>query len=92
MAETEYRLDPRDASMVVSTLRCLARIIDPEPGHEPLALSDGQVQVLTYPAAVLPYTRDRPLFAERLRELARAIEEQLPGEAPQPAPERPRRS
>ena len=50
------------------------------------------VAVLTYPAAVLPHTRDRPLFAERLRELARAIEEQLPGEAPQPAPEHPRQS
>jgi hypothetical protein len=89
VAETEYRRDPADASMVVSTLRCLARLIDPEPGRERIALS---VQMLTWPAAVLPYTRDRPLFAERLRELARSIEAQLPGEAPEPAPEHGRRS
>jgi hypothetical protein len=76
--------------MVVSTLRCLARLVDPEPGLERAALSDGHVQRLTDPPATL-ITRDRPAFAERLLELARAIEAQLPGEAPEPAPERPRR-
>jgi len=74
--------------MVVSTLRCLARLIAPEAGHERIALSDQHVQMLTYPAATL-ITRDRSTFAERLRGLAHAIEEQLPGEAPEPAPERP---
>lgn len=91
MAETDYRLEPTDASMVVSTLRCLARLISPEPGLEAAALSDAHVQMLTYPAAVGALTRNRPHFAERLRELARAIEAQLPGEAPEPAPEHPRR-
>lgn len=89
MEETEYRLEPRDASFVVTTLRCLAAIVNPDPGRERMALSQDHVNVLTYPAALVAYTRNRPHFADRLREVARVIETQLPGEAPEPGPERP---
>lgn len=91
MTETNYRLESVDASEVVSLLRCLARMVDRDPDL-PGALSEDQVKALTYPAAVLPITGDRPAFGERMRELARVIEAQLPGEAPQPAPEGPGRN
>jgi hypothetical protein len=87
MTETNYRLEPRDASDVVTFLRSLARLVDRDP-QAPGALNEGQLQSLTYPAAALPITRDRGMFGDRLREIARAIEAQLPGEAPRPGPEK----
>ena len=91
MTESDYRLDPRDASFAVTTLRCLARLVNPEPGLEAMALSQEHVDALTFPAAIMAITRDRPEFAARMRDVARRIEAQLPGEAPEPAPEHGRR-
>jgi hypothetical protein len=86
MAGFSYELDSRDASEIVSLLRCLARLID-QPDDSPLALSDGHLQALTYPAAQIAVMDDPHAFADDMRRMARHIEQQLPGEAPRPAPD-----
>ena len=86
MAETVYNLDPEDASMAVTLLRSVARLIDTTG---PFQLTEVQRSLLNYPAAQPLVDRDPEGFVARIRALAQAIADQLPPEAPKPAPEQP---
>ena len=75
-----FDLDYDDAARLVTTAIALADLVEQEPGT-PGCLSDGQLNCLTCPPALL-IVRDRPAFAANLRASAGALGKQFGDDAP----------
>jgi hypothetical protein len=75
-----YEIDHNDAARAVTTLYALADMVDAPEGNLG-RLTDNQMQVITSPPGLV-ISRNRSASAGNLRRTARAIEEQMPGAAP----------